>query len=171
VASSEQAASGSGAARTGDLSGASDTAWSTEAAEASISIHVSSTPSGADVLLAGTPVGTTPLDIQVKRKTGHAVLTVHRARFQDVTASIDLSTSYSNDVKLVALDPVKAAPPAPAASRSAAAATKRPGAQPPASPSKKCQPQDQYNPFDDSCGGHTCPRCELGGRAAPTDGH
>ena len=69
----------------------------------SIAIHVGSTPPGADVLLAGKPIGTTPLETKLKRGTGAAMLTVHRARFVDVTTAIDLSADFHKDVTLVAV--------------------------------------------------------------------
>jgi serine/threonine protein kinase len=132
----------------------------------SITIRVVSTPPGADVLLAGASIGATPLAVQIKRATGFAKLTVHRARFQDVTTSIDLATNYESDVTLTAIEEP---PPAPIVRP--AAVTREPRALParepkrpapaaaPAAASKRCQPVDRFNPFDSSCNGKPCPRC------------
>jgi len=124
----------------------------------SITIRVSSTPPGADVLLAGTPIGTTPLEIHVKRKPGLATLTVHRARFNDVSSTVDLGADYTTDVKLVAIadEPAKppSRPPRPATSRDT-----RPRVPPAQPPARKCQPPGRFNPFDTSCDGKPCPPC------------
>ena len=126
-----------------------------------ITIRVSSTPPGADVLLAGLSVGPTPLDIRVKRMQGFAKLTVRRAKFQDATTSIDLGADYTSDVKLKPLDEPAPRPPAnsprPPLRDAKRAAT--PAAAP--APAKKCQPVDRVNPFDTSCGGKACPRCNA----------
>jgi hypothetical protein len=119
---------------------------------------VSSTPPGADVLLAGTPIGTTPLEIHVKRKPGLATLTVHRARFNDVSSTVDLGADYTADVKLVAIadEPAKS-PSRPA--RPAAPHDTRPRVLPAQPPARKCQPPGRVNPFDTSCDGKPCPPC------------
>jgi hypothetical protein len=126
----------------------------------SITIRVTSTPSGADVLLAGTPIGTTPLEIPIpKRKAGFAQLTVHRARYLDVTAMIDLGVDYTNHIKLTALGddstprpPIRERPSPP---------REKPRVPPPPPAIKKCQPPDRINPFDTSCGGKACPPCSA----------
>ena len=118
---------------------------------AMIKIHVISVPPAAEVRIAGTPVGATPLDIQVPRKAGRATVTVHHARFQDATASFDLGTDYSADFKLTAIDESRSVQRLPQA------VPKRLSAPP--GPKRSCQPPDRYNPYDDSCGGKPCPRC------------
>jgi serine/threonine protein kinase len=87
-----------------------------------ITIHVESTPSGADVLLSGNVIGTTPLTIRRARGTGVATLTIHRARYQDVKTNIDLSSDYSKDVMLEAIVDEKTVPPAGSAASPAGAA-------------------------------------------------
>ncbi len=69
--------------------------------EESISIQIVSIPSGADVLLSGKPIGTTPLDTKIKRGTGSATLVVHRAGYEDVPTKIDLTGDFSKEVTLV----------------------------------------------------------------------
>jgi serine/threonine protein kinase len=77
-----------------------------------IHIHVASTPAGAEVLLGGTLLGITPIDITRPRATGIATLTIRHARYQDATAKIDLGGDYSNDVTLAAVvDDSPARPP------------------------------------------------------------
>jgi serine/threonine protein kinase len=69
-----------------------------------VSIHIVSEPNGADVLIAGTKIGVTPLDTKLKRGTKVAQLTVHMAGYQDVSTKIDLGGDYSNEhVQLVKL--------------------------------------------------------------------
>jgi len=143
-----------------------ETTAPTHQLDPSITIRVVSTPPGADVLLAGASIGATPLAVQIKRSTGFATLTVHRARFQDVTTSIDLAANYESDVKLTAIEEP---PPAPIVRPAAvvreprplpAREPKRPApAAAPAAASKRCQPVDRFNPFDSSCNGKPCPRC------------
>jgi hypothetical protein len=136
----------------------------------SIRIHVVSTPPGADVLLAGKPIGTTPLDTQIKRGTGSAILTVHRARFADISQPVDLTASVTKDVTLVQLpdepDPKQATtrpPPRPTTPHDRDHADRPPShdAKPRATtpPAPKCQPPDRYNPFDTGCGGQPCLPC------------
>jgi serine/threonine protein kinase len=129
----------------------------------SITLKISSTPSKADVLLAGTPIGTTPLEIPVpKRKAGFAPLTIHRTGFQDVTRMIDLSADYTNEFKLTAIndEPLRPAPPRPQ-QHETKRPTPAPAPPPTAAPAKRCQPPDRINPFDTSCGGKACPPCSA----------
>jgi serine/threonine protein kinase len=91
-----------------------------------VSIHIVSDPKGADVLIAGTKIGVTPLDTKLKRGTKITQLTVRLAGYQDVSTKIDLGGDYSNEhIKLVKLgeEPegtgsgsatAQAAPPTPA---------------------------------------------------------
>jgi serine/threonine protein kinase len=86
-----------------------------------VSLHIVSDPKGADVLIAGTKIGVTPLDTKLKRGTKVTQLTVRMAGYEDVSTKIDLGGDYSNDhIKLVkvgeepgAKQPEVAQPPAP----------------------------------------------------------
>ena len=69
-----------------------------------ISIRVTSDPSGADVLLSGKSIGTTPLDRRWPKGTTSAFLVVHRAKFVDVTSRIDLSGDLQKHVTLKPLE-------------------------------------------------------------------
>jgi hypothetical protein len=114
------------------------------------------------VLLAGTPIGSTPLEIPIpKRRAVFAQLTVHRARYVDATATIDLSADYTSHVKLTALgdDSVPRPSVRPSPPRDPRRPTGPTSAPPP--PAKKCQPPDRINPFDTSCGGKACPPCST----------
>jgi hypothetical protein len=62
-----------------------------------VSIHIVSDPKGADVLIAGTKIGETPLDTKLKRGTKVAQLTVRLDGYQDVSTKIDLGGDYSNE--------------------------------------------------------------------------
>ena len=75
----------------------------------SITIHVVSAPPGADVLLAGKPIGTTPLTTKLKRGTGRGMITVHKARYRDVTTEIDLTSDLFS--KEIALQKIEETPP------------------------------------------------------------
>jgi hypothetical protein len=65
-----------------------------------IGVHVQSQPVGADVLVAGTKIGTTPLDTKLHRGTAVTQLTVHLAGYVDVITKIDLAGDFSKDVEL-----------------------------------------------------------------------
>ena len=69
-----------------------------------ISIRVTSDPSGADVLLSGKSIGTTPLDTRHPKGTSSAFLVVHRAKYVDHTTRIDLSGDLQKHVTLKRLD-------------------------------------------------------------------
>ena len=86
-----------------------------------ISVHVESTPPGADVLVAGEKIGVTPLDKKLHRGTKTQPLTVHLDGYVDVTSKIDLSGDFSKKVTM------KTPGEEPAGSGSAAA-TPPPGA-------------------------------------------
>jgi serine/threonine protein kinase len=145
----------------------------------SINIHVVTVPPGADVLLAGKVIGTTPLETKIKRGTGFGTLTVHRAKFEDVTATIDLSGDYRRDLTLTAIPeeaPPPTRPPTQRDPRPAGGGQRTPDRVPvhdvphdrphnpppvaPVPPVKKCQPPDRINPFDTTCGGQPCPPCK-----------
>ena len=76
-----------------------------EDADESIAIHVVSDPAGADVLLAGKPIGTTPLDIKYPRDARQVMLVVHKASYVDVETRIDLSGDFSKEVTLLKTEP------------------------------------------------------------------
>ncbi len=71
----------------------------------SIIVRVLSEPSGAEVLLAGKPIGTTPLDTKVKKGTGQATLTVRRGGYADVQTGIDLTGDFEKTLTLEKLEP------------------------------------------------------------------
>jgi hypothetical protein len=76
-----------------------------------IKITVSSTPKGADVLIAGDKVGVTPFEGKLKRGKAVAPLIVRMAGYGDFTSKIDLSgDEYTNEritlAKAVASPPV-----------------------------------------------------------------
>jgi serine/threonine protein kinase len=149
-----------------------------------IKIHVESTPPGADVLLAGNVIGTTPLTITRARGNGVATLTIHRAGYQDVKTSIDLSTDYSNVVTLAPIvdDSTPVPPRDVRRDRSERAEPgnrtergergdrtergdrgERSGDRTNRSDrgerTRRCQPEGQVNPFDTDCDGKPCPVC------------
>ncbi|HEX2692052.1 MAG TPA: PEGA domain-containing protein, partial [Kofleriaceae bacterium] len=147
--------------------------------EESITIHVASVPPGADVLFAGKPIGTTPLETKVPRSTGFGTLTVHHARFEDVTTTIDLSSDYQRSLTLKPLPdepPARPSTPSRPAGGHERSGSERSGSErnsngsgkqhtapalsAPTPPTKKCQPPDKYNPFDTNCGGQPCPPCQ-----------
>jgi len=130
----------------------------------SITIRVVSTPPQADVLLAGRPIGTTPLETKIKRGAGAAMLTVHRARFVDSTEAVDLTRDVTKNVTLVAVEepkpPAPRPPPRPQATPRPTPRDNRPP-RPPAPPAApKCQPPGQFNPFDTGCNGEPCKPCK-----------
>jgi serine/threonine protein kinase len=143
--------------------------------EESISIRVESVPPGADVLFAGKPIGTTPLETKVPRSTGYGTLTVHRAKFQDVTTTIDLSSDYHRALTLTPIPDAPAVRPSipnrPAAGHDRSSNDRssndrnlrdvRQHAASPPPPAKKCQSPDKINPYDTSCGGQPCPPCKV----------
>jgi hypothetical protein len=133
-----------------------------------ISVHVLSTPQGADVVLDGKPLGQTPLTVKIPRATGIVPLTVHHARYGDSTTKVDLSNDIATEVTLAA---APEPPPRPSSGRDAPRERSndrgnRPAshdskAHAPASPgTAQCQPPDRINPFDTSCGGKACPVCD-----------
>jgi hypothetical protein len=133
-----------------------------------ISVHVLSTPQGADVLLAGKLLGQTPLTVKIPRATGIVPLMVHHARFGDSTSKVDLSGDISIEVTLgTGAEPaVRPTSREPAAGRDHNDRTRpaphdtNPHAPSAAPASSQCQSPDRINPFDTSCGGKACPVCE-----------
>jgi serine/threonine protein kinase len=65
-----------------------------------ITLHVDSKPTGADVILAGTKLGITPLDKKLRRGTSTQTITVHLTGYVDATTKIDLSGDNSKNVTL-----------------------------------------------------------------------
>jgi len=65
-----------------------------------ISLHVESKPTGADVILAGTKLGITPLDKKLHRGTSTQTITVHLTGYVDAMTKIDLSGDNSKNVVL-----------------------------------------------------------------------
>jgi len=142
-----------------------------------ISVHVMSTPQGAEVLLAGKPIGLTPLTVTVPRATGIVPLTVRHTKYGDYTTKVDLSGDISTEVTLAAApEPAGKASgrdaPAPRDRAERGDRIERPSRparnektthdtkQHAPAPAAQCQRPDRYNPFDDSCGGKPCPVCE-----------
>jgi eukaryotic-like serine/threonine-protein kinase len=72
--------------------------------ESSITIKITSEPAGADVLLFGKVIGTTPLDRKIEKGTGQAILVVHRGGYVDVETKIDLTGDFEKTVQLEKLD-------------------------------------------------------------------
>lgn len=145
-----------------------DGAVRTAADPTSIAIAVTSTPPGADVLLAGKVIGTTPLDTRRERSTGRAVLVVHKHGFVDHAQEIDLDADVTTAPTLVpqpARPTVSTPTPTPASKSKSAGRGKSTGR--PARPSRTvaggvkaggggssaarkpaCQPPETYNPLD-----------------------
>jgi serine/threonine protein kinase len=65
-----------------------------------ISVHVVSDPAGADVLLNAKVIGSTPLDIKMKKGVGTSTLVVHRAHYKDEVSKLDLSGDFQKTVTL-----------------------------------------------------------------------
>jgi hypothetical protein len=140
---------------------------------ATIHLHVVSTPSSAEVSLSGKSLGATPLDIDIERKTGSEPLTIHRARYQDVTVAVDVSRDYEHTVALVPLHDAGGAtererPGKPSSEREStrstrsmdhdSAGSKRTQGLP---PKEDCQPPDKINPYEKACHGHVCKPCPM----------
>jgi serine/threonine protein kinase len=167
-------------------------AGSTEPApgrRAMIHLHVVSTPAGAEVSLSGKPLGVTPLDAETERRTGSEVLIIHRARYQDIAAAVDLSRDYDQIVTLAPISepartPGGASPAGNAGSsgeRDGRTVTRSPSTDHdprPAHPSGRdgsskrtspglppkdldCQPPDKLNPYEAACHGHVCKPCPV----------
>ena len=138
--------------------------------DTSITIRVTSDPPGADVLLAGKPIGTTPLDRKIEKGVGEALLRVHRGGYVDVDIPVDLTANVEQSVKLEKLEepkpPVVQRPkdppkrdPEPRVKKDPPREVKRDPPRdvkkdPPKDPPKKdppkaaCQPPGAVDPFD-----------------------
>jgi hypothetical protein len=122
-----------------------------------IHLYVVSTPPGAEVSLGGKLLGATPIDTAIERRAGTDTLTIHRPRYKDVTATVDLSADFTRTVALI---PIPEAAPKPQDRGD------RPAPHPPARDSKRplgkdedCQPPDKINPYELACHGHVCKPC------------
>jgi serine/threonine protein kinase len=118
--------------------------------DASIEIDIQSTPSGADVLLAGKPLGTTPLKTNVPRGTGSKMITVHKAGFVDNVKEIDLREDFSSEVALKKVaDDRSPTTKTTTTKTSPKTTTATPPTTPKADPKKApCQPPGMSDPFD-----------------------
>jgi len=65
-----------------------------------ISVHVVSDPAGADVLLNAKVIGSTPLDIKMKKGVGTSTLVVHKLHYKDEVSKLDLSGDFQKNVTL-----------------------------------------------------------------------
>ncbi len=73
--------------------------------ESMVSVVIHSDPSGADVLIAGTKIGTTPFESKLKRGTKVAQLTVQKTGYAPFNTKIDLGGEYENrNIKLSSLE-------------------------------------------------------------------
>jgi serine/threonine-protein kinase len=132
-----------------------------------VHVRVVSTPPGAEVSLSGKPLGVTPLDVDTERRTGTEVLTIHRARYRDISAAIDLTRDYESTVTLQPIPEPAAVKPAGGERDPRAAPRDRPPVrdakprgQPANAPAKDdCQPPDKINPYENACHGHVCKPC------------
>jgi len=70
----------------------------------SITIDIKTDPIGADVILAGKVIGMTPLKTKRPKSKGMSMITVHKARYIDVTAQFDLGEDFTSDLKLKKAD-------------------------------------------------------------------
>jgi hypothetical protein len=70
-----------------------------------VSVVIHSDPAGADVMIAGTKIGTTPFESKLKRGTKIAQLTVQKSGFSPFNGKIDLGGEYENrNIKLTPLE-------------------------------------------------------------------
>jgi hypothetical protein len=120
---------------------------------------VVSTPAGAEVSLSGKPLGVTPLEVDLERRTGSEPLTVHRARYQDVTTALDLGRDSD---QTVALAPV----PEPGTSRAPGGGTSgNPGGSTSAGTERDGRPTGKSPAADrDSRSTHPTDRDAAGGK-------
>jgi len=86
--------------QTGSGSGAGSGSAEAVVEDLSVTIDIKTDPKGADVILAGKVIGTTPFKTQRAKGKGMSMITVHKARFIDVTTEIDLGDDFTSDLKL-----------------------------------------------------------------------
>jgi len=73
-----------------------------------VSVIIHSDPPGADVMIAGSKIGVTPLNTKNKRGTSIQQLTVHKDGYADFSTKIDLGGDYENrNVKLTRVEDAK----------------------------------------------------------------
>ncbi|HEX8107408.1 MAG TPA: hypothetical protein VF516_06735 [Kofleriaceae bacterium] len=124
-----------------------------------------------------------------ERRAGSEPLTIHRARYQDVTAPVDLGRDFEQTVALAPLpEPGTAKASGGGASSSAGGSTGaerdgrssgksssadhdsrtvRPTSRDGGSkrsglpPKEDCQPPDKFNPYEAACHGHVCKPCPV----------
>ena len=127
-----------------------------------ISVHVVSDPAGADVLLNAKVIGSTPLDMKMKKGVGTSTLVVHKLHYKDEVSKLDLSGDFQKNVTLRKLveekathrDPPHRDPPPvhhePPHETAHVAAPKEPPPPTVTAPPKvpDCQPPGQMDPFD-----------------------
>jgi serine/threonine protein kinase len=124
----------------------------------SITLDITSDPSGADVMLAGKVIGTTPLKTTVPKGTSLATIVVHKAKYVDGSEDIDLSEDFkSNFILKKAEEPVvvkKTTPPKQTPKKETKPVEKKtpPPVEkktpPPVEKKPACQPPGQVDPFD-----------------------
>jgi hypothetical protein len=129
-----------------------------------ISVHVVSDPAGADVLLNAKVIGSTPLELKLKKGVGTSTLVVHKLHYKDEVSKLDLSGDFQKNVTLRRLvddktahrDPPHRDPPPvhhepPREPAHVAAPPKEPvttTVTPPPPKVPDCQPPGQMDPFD-----------------------
>jgi serine/threonine protein kinase len=70
-----------------------------------VTVVIHSDPKGADVMIAGTKIGSTPFDSKLKRGTKIAQLTVQKEGYAPFNTKIDLGGDYENrNIKLIKLE-------------------------------------------------------------------
>jgi serine/threonine protein kinase len=147
-----------------------------------ITISIDSDPHGAEVLLGGTKIGTTPLTKKYKRASGIATLTIRKTGYTEVTTRMDLGGDFSKPKIELKKDKTEDHTPASVPPKDKTNPNKgnadphKAGNAPPDThkqhnnspvndtpkpkPKPKCQPPTQYNPFDTTCDGQPCPVCK-----------
>jgi hypothetical protein len=68
-----------------------------------VGLIIKSDPPGAEVLVAGTKIGTTPFDKKMKRGM-KAELTLRLEGYEDFKSKLDLATTYDKTIKLVKVE-------------------------------------------------------------------
>lgn len=157
-----EAAAARGAQAIGGLFDSGDRETSAEAAEGQVSLHVSSTPSGAQVEVDAQPVGTTPLSHRLT--PGAYILTLRMPNYELIDTVVvfveagqeqldfTLSESGSADERLASgenapADPSQAEPPADTRTQRSPAAQTSPNVEPPTEfvePNVEDGPQAEY---------------------------
>jgi hypothetical protein len=125
------------------------TAVTAPVGDTSIELDITSTPSGADVLLAGKPMGTTPLRTNLPRGDGEKLIVVHKAGYVDSEKTIDLREDFTSEVTLQKVaDPKTKTPPKTTSPKTTQPKTTPTSTMPTAPKKAACQPPGQVDPFD-----------------------